>query len=279
MVHTSQERLPHDGLQLQLYRWRQDAIREKLLILSHGLGENALRYGHLAAYFAAEGYDVVAFDHQGHGASAGRRGRVKSVPSLIAETEAVLNAVDAPQYRHRVLWAHSMGGLLALEALREPSFADRLSAAVITSPSLALKDGPGAILRQLSWLAARVAPDLAIPNGLDPRHLSRDPEVARAYAADPLNHDRLSLRLGSAFLTLPVDLLAGAHAPDIPLLLMHGDADDICDVTGARAYVAANPDAPIVYREWPGHYHELHNEPDYARVLDVARNFLDERLR
>ena len=279
MEHTDQERLGHDGIQLQIFRWRPDAIRDKLLLISHGLGEHARRYKHVAAYFTARGYEVVAFDHQGHGASGGKRGRIVSKESLVGETAAVLNAVDGPQYRHRVLWGHSMGGLLALSALRDASFAERLSAAVVTSPSVRTVNPPNALTRAAAGLLAKVTPNAVMPNGLDAQALSHDQRVVDAYLADPLNHDRLSFRLADAFLSLPDALLAPGGASDTPLLLMHGSADDICDVNGSRAYVDAHPGAPIVYREWPGLLHELHNEPNHPEVLDTANNFLNERLR
>ena len=279
MEHTDQERVDQDGVQLQVYRWRADAIRDRLLLISHGLGEHARRYGHVAAYFVERGYEVVAFDHQGHGASSGRRGRIASVDSLVAETATVLNAVDGPQYRHRVLWGHSMGGLLALSALRDASFAERLSAAVVTSPNLRIVNPPNAAVRVAAGAMAKLLPDVAISNGLDAGDLSHDEAVVHAYRADRLNHDRLSFRLADALLSLPAPVLAPGGASETPLLLMHGNADGICDVNGSRAFVDAHPGAPVVYREWPGLFHELHNEPSYRTVLDTANNFLDERLR
>lgn len=279
MQYDDRERLDYDGYALQLYRWRTDPIRDRLLIISHGLGENATRYAHVAEYFVGEGFEVIGFDHQGHGASTGERGRIRSLASLIGETAAVLNAVDGPQYRHRVLWAHSMGGTVALAALRDASFAERLSAAVVTSPGLLTADRPNAVVRAVAGVLAKALPDLAIPNGLDLADLSHDPAVAARYTADPLNHDRLSFRLSQAFLALPRELLGAATAPDTPLLLIHGDADGICDVEGSRRYARLNAEAPVTYREWPGGYHELHNEPYWREVLDVARDFLRDRLR
>ena len=280
MEYDDRERLDYDGHELQLYRWRADGIRDRLLVISHGLGENATRYAHVAEHFAAAAYEVVGFDHQGHGASSGARGRVRSIDSLVGETAAVLNAVDGPQYRHRVLWAHSMGGVLALAALREASFAERLSAVVVTSPGLIPGDPPNPLVKAAAGVLAKALPDVAIPNGLDLGDLSHDPAVAERYRADPLNHDRLSFRLSQVFLALPQNLLDAPTAPpDTPLLLMHGDADGICDVSGSRRYVDVNPGAPIVYREWPGLYHELHNEPQWREVLDVAQAFLNQRLR
>lgn len=280
MPHYRQSRLTHDGVELQVYHWRPDPIRDKLLLLSHGLGEHALRYDHVAEYFAGRGYDVVAFDHQGHGASGGERGCIVSIESIVGETATVLSATDAPQYRHRVLWGQSMGGLLALAALREASFAERLSAAIVTSPALALGTAPNIALRAISKGLAHLLPRLTIDNGLDAADLSHDPTVGERYLADPRNHSRVSLLLGRLFLSLPETLLEAPTAPaHTPLLLMQGSEDAICDVSGARDYAALNAAAPVTYREWPRLWHELHHEPNWGEVLSAAADFLDGQLR
>ena len=49
----------------------------------------------------------------------------------------------------------------------------------------------------------RVAPNLAVGNGLEPRFLSHDPAVVAAYREDPLVHDRISGRLAAERITGP----------------------------------------------------------------------------
>ncbi len=277
MTEPSRRKLAYDGVELQLYEYSGEG-RDRLMLISHGLGENGLRFAHVAAFFNAAGYDVVAFDHQGHGRSTGGRGTIRSTESLVGETAAVLAAVNSPRYRHRVLYAHSMGGLLGLAALRDRSFAIQLSAAIISAPPLALAFEPPRVLVAVAGLAARLVPNLTKDNGLDVNAISRDPAVVAAYLDDPTNHRRMSMRLANLFLELPKQLLAEAHDAGLPILLIHGDADRICAVEGSRTYAALNASSGVVLREWPGGFHEMHHEPEQDEVLAFAKTFLDEHL-
>jgi hypothetical protein len=63
---------------------------------------------------------------------------------------------------------------------------------------------------------ARVAPGLRLGNGIDARRLSHDAAVVQAYQADPLVHDRISVRLAHSCSapdrpSSPARALAGAH--------------------------------------------------------------------
>ena len=59
-----------DGTRLAGYRWAAEEPARGVVVIAHGLGEHALRYGHLASALAAAGFDVVAADHRGYGATA-----------------------------------------------------------------------------------------------------------------------------------------------------------------------------------------------------------------
>ena len=50
-----------------------------VVILSHGFGEHARRYDHVARRFGADGLVTYALDHRGHGRSGGKRVHVKDV--------------------------------------------------------------------------------------------------------------------------------------------------------------------------------------------------------
>ena len=61
------------------------------------------------------------------------------------------------------------------------------------------------------------------------------------------------------------------RAKQIPLLLMHGEKDKICDVAGSRN-IAARMKADgenIEYIEWSGLYHEIHNGGPQSRGDEV----------
>ena len=53
------------------YRWDPPGEPTAIVQVTHGMGEHALRYGHLAATLNDRGYVVYAQDHRGHGRTAG----------------------------------------------------------------------------------------------------------------------------------------------------------------------------------------------------------------
>ena len=51
------------------------------------------------------------------------------------------------------------------------------------------------------------------------------------------------------------------RAAKIPMLMMHGGDDQICDPQASRVVAArlVKEGQPVEYIEWPGLYHEIHN--------------------
>ncbi|MEO7116192.1 MAG: alpha/beta fold hydrolase, partial [Caldimonas sp.] len=70
-----------DGLDLRRRDWPSDGARGTIVIV-HGLGEHAGRYGHVAAALNGRGWGVVGYDHRGHGRSPGDRGRLAAGDDL-----------------------------------------------------------------------------------------------------------------------------------------------------------------------------------------------------
>ena len=277
--------LDHAGATLAGLRWgaaprdRVDADSEprRVLLIVHGLGEHIGRYGHLADYFARAGYVVYGVDHQGHGRSAGARGCIASWDSLVAELNTLRGHAEQceGQAVSTYLWAHSLGGLIALDYLAHRPEAATLAGAVVTAPPLRVVDEPPAAVRALAPYLARLAPNLTQGNGIDARDLSRDPGVVSLYTVDPLNHDRVSMRLGAGLLAAQTRL-AGRVTIPVPTLLLHGGEDAICDVAGSRRF-AAGAHGPVEFRVFDGLRHEIHNEPEQAEVFAFAKTWLDAR--
>jgi alpha-beta hydrolase superfamily lysophospholipase len=59
-----------DGTQIAAYRWDPASEPRAAVQLTHGMGEHAKRYDHVAGALTDAGYVVYAQDHRGHGASA-----------------------------------------------------------------------------------------------------------------------------------------------------------------------------------------------------------------
>src|SRR5208282_3676874 len=58
-----------DGTKIVAYRWDPQDVPRAAIQLTHGMGEHAQRYDHVAQALNDAGFVVYAQDHRGHGAS------------------------------------------------------------------------------------------------------------------------------------------------------------------------------------------------------------------
>ena len=266
-----------DGLQLHTRHWPTTGApaRGQVLIV-HGLGEHIERYAHVAAALNARGWDVHGWDHRGHGRSEGRRGDIPDHDALLRDTARVIDAVRQPG--RFVLLGHSMGGAIAArfaaEALAsQPAAWSRpLDALVLSSP--ALDPGLSGAQKLALKLAETLAPGLAVSNGLKPEWISRDAAVVKAYATDPLVHDRITARTTRFIVDAGTRVIGDAPRWQLPTLLMWAGADRCVAPRGSEAFAAAAPAHVVATRPWPGLYHEIFNEPEKAEVLAVLTDWL-----
>ena len=272
-----------DGLLLHLHHWPRPAgpLRGSVLIV-HGLGEHGGRYGHVAAHLAACGWAVIGYDQRGHGRSGGPRGGLPAADSLLADLGRMVNHARNAAAGPLVLLGHSMGGLLVArygaEALapRPAPWWQPVDALVLSSP--ALDPGMSAAQKLLLAVAAPLAPNLALGNGLDPAWLCSDPAVVKAYLADPLTHDRITPRLARFIVDGGALLRRLAPRWATPTLLLYAGADRCVAPRGSAAFAAAAPPAVLQAQRYDGFAHELFNEPGQARVLADLTTWLNTRF-
>jgi alpha-beta hydrolase superfamily lysophospholipase len=112
---------------------------------------------------------------------------------------------------------------------------------------------------------------------MDPGGVSRDPEVVKAYVADPCVKGKITPRLLVAVLDAGQWALAHAAELSVPLLLLHGGSDQITSEGASRRFAAA-AGPRVTFRGWPDAFHELHNEPEKAEVLEAITGWMAERL-
>ena len=270
-----------DGLKLRLREWPCEQARGTVLIV-HGLGEHSGRYEHVAAQLLRSGRSVVGYDQRGHGASEGARGALNQPDDLLADLARIIDAVRLQHPGPLTLLGHSMGGLVAarfvaggLEGAPPPAWFRPVDALLLSSP--ALDPGLSAAQKIALAVAGRLAPNLAVGNGLKPDWISRDPAVVKAYLADPLVHDRITPKLarfiadGGAFVR--------AHAAQwrVPTLLLYAGADRCVAPAGSAAFAAAVPSGVVTARAFGPLFHEIFNEPEQAEVFAELAAWLRAR--
>jgi acylglycerol lipase len=243
-----------------------------VLLISHGLGEHAGRYGNVEGALVPDGWAVYGLDHRGHGRSGGRRAHLVRYDDWLADLDTFRRLVVT---RHpglpMFLLGHSMGGQIALAYALEHQ--QVLRGLVLSAPALASNAVPEAAVPVLRALA-KVAPTLR-PAGIDVTKISKDPSVVATYRADPLVHHGhptlgLSLALYAQFPVLP----ERARALRLPVLIQHGTLDGLADPSGSRLLEAncGSPDQTVHWYE--GLWHEIYNEPERERPLSDLREWL-----
>jgi alpha-beta hydrolase superfamily lysophospholipase len=269
-----------DGLRLERMAWpahvpRGSAgpARRGTVVIVHGLGEHGERYVRLAADLCREGWAVQTWDQRGHGASDGPRGTIANARSLLDDLALLLRAVhDEGVVRPLVLLGHSLGGVVAARAVAGADVDGLVDALVLSSP--AFDPGLSPWRRLQLRIAAALAPDLRVHNGLSPKWISRDPQVVRHYSEDTRVHDRATPRLARFVVEAGRDCIAAAPRWRLPTLLMWAGADRCVAPRGSAAFVAAAPPGIVQSRSFHGMAHEIFNEPERDLVVGALLDWL-----
>lgn len=259
-----------DGTTLAHNVWAGPDTRRGTVVISHGLGEHANRYAELAGDLIADGWQVHASDHRGHGRSPGARGVVPAVETIRDDVIELLHYARATGPAPIVLLGHSMGGAFAAWAIaHEPTAADAL---VLSSP--ALMTHMTGFQRLMMRTMLRLSPDTVMGNGLDANFISHDHRVVAAYRDDPLVHDRVSARLASAIVTAGDEARAQAARWRTPTLLLYAGADKLVNPRGSELFAAAAPSSVVNAQRFGTLYHELFNEQERAQPVSALRQWL-----
>ncbi|TVP47546.1 MAG: alpha/beta hydrolase [Gemmatimonadales bacterium] len=254
-----------DGTRLTLRRWHGAVVgagRGTVLIV-HGVGEHGGRYDEVAARLGTTGWRVFCHDQRGHGLSDGSRGRLRRDDDLLEDLTVVVDHVRSLAPGPLLLLGHSLGGVVAgrfVAEARRP-----VDLLVLSSP--ALDPGLSPAKKILVRWARQLLPDITLGNGLDPRGISRDPEVVAAYRADPLVHDRISPRLAAFLVESGPRVIRAAPAWRVPTLVMWAGDDSFVGPNGSAEFVRTAPAGTVTGRCFPEHRHEILNDVDRELVF------------
>ncbi|MFF2091657.1 alpha/beta hydrolase [Paenibacillus sp. NPDC058174] len=266
-----------EGVKLFVREWKpekeQPPAERGVVCLLHGMGEHGDRYAHVAARLTAEGFAVLAMDQQGHGRTAGSRGYMPSIETTVSYVGKLL---DAASERYpglpRYLYGHSMGGNVILNAALR--LKPDIQGVIATSPWLRLAFSPPAVQLWAGRIIARVAPGLPQSTGLKPEQLYRPgyPHVS-PIEGDPLNHTRITVKTFLEIQAAGEWALAHIQELNIPLLLLHGSADQVTSYAASAAAAEKLGDR-CRFISWDGGFHELHNDIDAELVIDSIIEWL-----
>jgi alpha-beta hydrolase superfamily lysophospholipase len=173
--------------------------------------------------------------------------------------------------RPLVLYGHSLGGLIALGyVLDGRSLPDAL---VLSAPGIDV--ALPAWKRLLARVLGRVAPRIAVANGIEGVVLSHDPAVIAAYGSDPLNVHRTTTGFGLRSFMEQARVRANLDRLSLPTLVIHGGEDRLVPTSISEPFDGR---PGVERRVYPGIRHELHNEPEGPAILDEVVAWLRDHL-
>lgn len=255
--------------------WRAAAPRARVL-LQHGYGEYAgryvARYAGLIPALNAAGFDVYAFDFEGHGETGGAPG-VADIKIAVEDHLAARDALTldgAPLF----LFGHSLGGLVtAASVAREQR---GVAGVVLSAPALLIELSP--VLKLIANLLGGIAPAARLTPPIAPESLSRIPEEVAAYRADPM----ICLlpppaKLGATALAVSEDGWRRYGDWQVPVLVVHGAKDAATPAKGSERFCAMVGAADKRMEIYPEGYHELLNDIGREEVLALVLGWLSDR--
>ena len=246
-------------------------------MLVHGLGEHSGRYRHVAASLTGAGLAVYALDHRGHGRSDGPRALIDRAARAIADIDALARiAREAHPSPPLLVLGHSMGGLLALGFAHAHSAS--ASGMILTGPlAAAPRVPPGA--RIAGRVLSALAPTAPLLAPIDPRLVSRDPQVVEDYRRDPLvHHGRLPARTAAELAGMLERVPELAAGISLPTLIAYGTEDRLCPPSGSEMLARRLAGADVTLRAYDGLFHEVLNEPERDRVIADILDWIAARL-
>ena len=240
--------------------WTPAGTPTALIVFVHGYAEYGGRYSHVAAECTARGWAAMAADHVGHGESGGERALITDfalvVDDLAAALDEAVSRLGLDDTTPIVMLGHSMGGLIAARFVQR--WPDRLTAAGFL----------GAVLGDWAWARAVIAEPEMPEEDSDPMGMSRDIDVCRAYADDPLVYRGLYKRpLLVAEVAALDEFRDELDRITIPVAAFHGEADPFVPPGPTVDAVRSMPSTDARVFLYPGAKHELVNETNRDEIV------------
>jgi acylglycerol lipase len=254
--------------------WRPCGPPCGAVAIVHGLKDHSARYGAFAERLVARGFAVHAFDLRGHARSEGPRAWVDAFDDYLGDLDAFVRCIRgregaAPLF----VYGHGMGGSIATLWQLE----SRACVSGLILSGAALQPGPTPAEARATRLLSALAPRARILQ-LDVRRSSRDRGTVEDSLRDTLvSQPPAPARTAKELLDAMERIDARAPELAAPLLVMHGTADVVNSPEGSRRLVARARSLDKQLHLYDGLAHDLLHEPEKARVVRDASEWLVER--
>ncbi|KAJ6317497.1 hypothetical protein OIU76_013106 [Salix suchowensis] len=273
VTHDSEYTTNSRGLKLFTQWWAPLPPTETIgcVAVVHGFtGESSWLVQLTSVLFAKHGFVVCAIDHQGHGFSDGLDNLIYHIPDINPVVEDCMQyfktfretrAPNLPAF----LYSESLGGAIALYiALRQRGAWDGL---ILNGAmcGISAKFKPPWPLEHLLFVVAAVVPTWSvIPTRGSITDLSFKEEWKRKLGCASPRRVAMRPRAATAYELMRVctELQGRFEEVDVPLLVVHGGDDVVCDPASAEELYERAASADKTLKMYSGMWHQLIGEPE-----------------
>lgn len=277
MKHIEGKFEGYKNLNLYYQCWLPSNEPRAILLVVHGLAEHSGRYMNIVNYFVRKGYAVYGLDQRGHGKSQGLRGYVERFSYFVSDIKTFLGIIRSKHRGAKIfIVGHSVGGTIATAyAVRhQDEFDGLVLSGAILKVGASVSSGLIIVARVLSLLLPKVGLDI-----IDASAISQDKTVVDAYVDDLLVYrGRIRARLGAELIKAIQLLLPQMSKIYLPILIMHGTADQLSDPRGSDILYDRVSSRDKTLKLYDGFYHEIFNEPGREQVFADMEAWLAVRM-
>lgn len=242
------------------------------IILVHGIAEHSGRYEYLAHKLNDKNFDVITYDHLGHGKSSGERGKLSSFHELVDVLHSIVLNEKKRTKNKIFLLGHSMGG--GLVNIYEAKYHD--VDGIVSVAAATHTPGNMAIFKLISYKPFK---NLKISTKIFDKHLAHDPNVLKNNKKDDLmlNYMYLSL-LGEMFIKGVRYIHKNIGDFKTPILYIHGNNDKIVNYRSSIKMHRKIPTQDKKIILYPGEKHELLNDFNKDKIIADITSWLKARI-
>ena len=267
-----------NAAKLYFSAWRSDKTKA-LFVLLHDLGGHSERFSSIISYFENKNLSFYAADFRGHGKSEGKRGDSEAILTFVYDIKCLINSISAKYPGVPVFLIGE--GFGAMIALRYSLVYQRdIAGLILFSPSVkpSIKNSPFFLLG--ARIASVFSDSFSFSTNINPEQLTKDNSEIDKIKSDKLIHDRVSVRLFDELYKNSQFCLDRASDIRLPILLLTGTADELCNVSGVEELFAALGSSDKRFEKYDGLYHELMNELEKERmkVLNDVKKWVQDKV-
>lgn len=235
----------------------------------HGYSEHGARYAHFANFLAERKAESFWMDLPGHGRSEGRRADIGSVDEYVDAFHRFYKDVRAKRSQSRFhIFAHSLGGLVALRWLQTCDHDLGVLSLSLSSPLLGLQRFDGWRMSIL-WSLATLLPNFTLPNEseLGASHLTHDIEMEKSRRADPLIKPQVTIHWVRAFLRARRKVFQDINRLKLPIGIFQAGEEMVTHRGEAQRFYQLLSTPSKEWKVYPSAYHEILNETNRAEIM------------